>query len=176
MQIQKYETVPVALRRRVALALVSVGLLSTTVPVPAIAQQGSGAAAVASISPASTPRISLVEAVALALDVNPELSASRREIAAAAGQIVQSRTRPNPELGYSLEDTQSRTRTQSLQINWPIEMGGKRDARVNVAERNHDVAGADFDTRRADIRASVIAAYFEVLTAEERVALALASE
>jgi len=55
-------------------------------------------------------------------------------------------------------------------------MGGKRDARVNVAERNHDVAGADFDTRRADIRASVIAAYFEVLTAEERVALALASE
>jgi len=176
MQIQKYETVTVALRRRVALALVSVGLLSTTVPVPAIAQQGSGAAAVASISPASTPRISLVEAVALALDVNPELSASRREIAAAAGQIVQSRTRPNPELGYSLEDTQSRTRTQSLQINWPIEMGGKRDARVNVAERNHDVAGADFDTRRADIRASVIAAYFEVLTAEERVALALASE
>ena len=176
MQIQKYETVPVALRRRVALALVSVGLLSTTVPVPAIAQQGSGAAAVASMSPASTPRISLAEAVALALDVNPELSASRREIAAAAGQIVQSRTRPNPELGYSLEDTQSRTRTQSLQINWPIEMGGKRDARVNVAERNHDVAGADFDTRRADIRASVIAAYFEVLTAEERVALALASE
>ena len=176
MQIQKYETVTVALRRRVALALVSVGLLSTTVPVPAIAQQGSGAAAVASMSPASTPRISLAEAVALALDVNPELSASRREIAAAAGQIVQSRTRPNPELGYSLEDTQSRTRTQSLQINWPIEMGGKRDARVNVAERNHDVAGADFDTRRADIRASVIAAYFEVLTAEERVALALASE
>ena len=176
MQIQKYETVTVALRRRVALALVSVGLLSTTVPVPAIAQQGSGAAAVASMSPASTPRISLAEAVALALDVSPELSASRREIAAAAGQIVQSRTRPNPELGYSLEDTQSRTRTQSLQINWPIEMGGKRDARVNVAERNHDVAGADFDTRRADIRASVIAAYFEVLTAEERVALALASE
>ena len=143
---------------------------------PAIAQQGSGAAAVASMSPARTPRISLAEAVALALDVSPELSASRREIAAAAGQIVQSRTRPNPELGYSLEDTQSRTRTQSLQINWPIEMGGKRDARVNVAERNHDVAGADFDTRRADIRASVIAAYFEVLTAEERVALALASE
>ena len=143
---------------------------------PAIAQQGSGAAAVASMSPARTPRISLAEAVALALDVSPELSASRREIAAAAGQIVQSQTRPNPELGYSLEDTQSRTRTQSLQINWPIEMGGKRDARVNVAERNHDVAGADFDTRRADIRASVIAAYFEVLTAEERVALALASE
>ena len=179
MQIQKYETVPVALRRRVALALVAGGLLASALAaMPSAAQQTSGAPPGVSTgtSSTSTPRVSLSQAVALALDANPELSAARREIAAAAGQIVQSRVRPNPELGYSLEDTQSRTRTQSLQINWPIEMGGKRDARVNVAERNHDLAGADFETRRAELRANVIAAYFEVLTAEERVALALASE
>lgn len=178
MHIQKHETVPVALRRRVAIALVSAGLLTTPLAVlPAAAQvSGTTASTSAGTNPVNAPRVSLSQAVALALDANPDLSAARREIAAAAGQIVQSRTRPNPELGYSLEDTQSRTRTQSLQLNWPIEMGGKREARVNVAERNHDAASADFDTRRAEIRASVIAAYFEVLTAEERVALALASE
>jgi len=178
MHIQKHETVPVALRRRVAIALVSAGLLTIPLAVlPAAAQvSGTTASTSASTNPVNAPRVSLSQAVALALDANPDLSAARREIAAAAGQIVQSRTRPNPELGYSLEDTQSRTRTQSLQLNWPIEMGGKREARVNVAERNHDAAAADFDTRRAEVRASVIAAYFEVLTAEERVALALASE
>ena len=62
----------------------------------------------------------------MALASNAELSAARRELEAAEGPVLQGGARPNPELSFLLEDTQRATRTTTLQINQPIELGGKR--------------------------------------------------
>ena len=67
--------------------------------------------------------LTLQKAVALALEANLDLTVAQREIEAVEGQVIQGRVRPNPELAYSLEDQRTPTRTQSVQINLPIEMG-----------------------------------------------------
>ena len=119
--------------------------------------------------------LTLQRAIALALDGNPDLIVAKREIEATEGQVLQGQARPNPELAYLLEDQRAQTRTQSVQINLPVEMGGKRAARIAAAERGRDIAVEDLNVRRIEIRAAVVAAFFETLAAQERVALALDS-
>ena len=116
------------------------------------------------ISNASAPRsaepanpLSLKAALALALGANPELSGARRELEAIEATIIQAQVRPNPELATLIEDTQKATRTTTLQLNQPIELGGKRAARIDAAERGRDAASAELDAKRAEIRAAVVA-------------------
>ena len=119
--------------------------------------------------------LTLQRAIDLALDSNLDLAVARREIEATQGQVIQGQARPNPELAYSLEDQRAATRTQSVQINLPVEMGGKRAARITAAERGRDIAVEELNLRRVEIRAAVVAAFFETLAAQERAALAQAS-
>ena len=116
--------------------------------------------------------LTLQKAIALALDGNLDLSVAKREVEATQAQVLQGHARPNPELVYSLEDQRAQTRTQSVQINLPVELGGKRAARIAVAERGHDIAVEELNTRRIEIGAAVVAAFFETLAAQERAALA----
>lgn len=120
---------------------------------------------------AATP-LTLQKAIALALDSNLDLDVAKREIEATQGQVIQGQARPNPELAYSLEDQRAATRTQSVQINLPIEMSGKRAARISAAERGRDIAVEELNVRRVEVRAAVVAAFFETLAAQEREALA----
>lgn len=120
---------------------------------------------------AATP-LTLQKAIALALDGNLDLAVANREVEATQGQVLQGQVRPNPELAYSLEDQRAQTRTQSVQINLPVEMGGKRAARIAVAERGRDIAVEELNVRRIEIRADVVAAFFESLVAQERAELA----
>ena len=119
--------------------------------------------------------LTLQKAIDLALDSNLDLAVARREIEATQGQVIQGQARPNPELAYSLEDQRAATRTQSVQINLPVEMGGKRAARITTAERGRDIAVEELNLRRVEIRAAVVAAFFETLAEQERAALAGAS-
>src|SRR5450830_1063094 len=80
--------------------------------------------------------ITLRDAVALALANNPELSAAQRELEAVDATVIQAGARPNPELSALMEDTRKSSRTTTLQINQPIELGGKRQARIDAAERS----------------------------------------
>ena len=116
--------------------------------------------------------LTLQQAIALALDGNLDLTVAKREIEATEGQVLQGQARPNPELAYSLEDQRTETRAQSVQINLPVEMGGKRAARIAVAERGRDIAVEELNVLRIEIRAAVVAAFFETLAAQERAALA----
>jgi cobalt-zinc-cadmium efflux system outer membrane protein len=59
-----------------------------------------------------------------------------------------------------------------LQLSQPIELGGKRSARVRVAERSRDAAAAELRAKEADVQSTVISAFFDLLTAQERVRLA----
>lgn len=137
---------------------------------PALGQSANGVEQIEAATP-----LTLQKAVALALEANLDLTVAQREIEAVEGQVIQGRVRPNPELAYSLEDQRTPTRTQSVQINLPIELGGKRVARIAAAERGRDVAVEELNTRRVEIRAAVVAAFFETLAAQERAALAQAS-
>lgn len=116
--------------------------------------------------------MTLPQAIALALDGNLDLTVAKREVEARQAQVLQGRARPNPEFAYALEDQNAATRTHSLQINLPIEMGGKRAARVAAAESGRELAIEELNMRRVEIRAAVVAAFFETLAAQEVAALA----
>ncbi len=116
--------------------------------------------------------LTLAAALDLALQANPDITVALREREASEGAVIQGRARPNPSIEYLVEDTRSTTRTTTVQINQPIELAGKRSARIAIAERGRDLADIELATRRAEIRAAVISTFFDVLSAQERTRLA----
>jgi cobalt-zinc-cadmium efflux system outer membrane protein len=116
--------------------------------------------------------LTLQAALALALTSNADLSAARYELSAVEASIAQAGVLPNPLLGVQRQDTRRDTRETTGQLSQPFELGGKRTARVQAAEYGRDAAGADLNAKQADVRALVITAFFDVLTAQERVHLA----
>jgi cobalt-zinc-cadmium efflux system outer membrane protein len=123
---------------------------------------------------ADTASIDLSTAIRLALD-RPAARAAMHEAAAASALVGQADRLPNPELSYLQEGRQAGTRTTTVQINQPIELGGKRPARVALARGAAGLAHDDWLARRQAIRADVMAAYHDVLVAGHRLALAQAS-
>ncbi|MBS0450538.1 MAG: TolC family protein [Proteobacteria bacterium] len=126
-------------------------------------------------TPSTSPDLTLAQALARAESGSPQLSAARLELAANEGSVVQAGVLPNPELGVELEDFQKATRTTTATLSIPLELGGKRAARVSAAERGRALAGAELESTRASVRAATIAAYFELLVAQERVQVAAAT-
>ena len=116
--------------------------------------------------------LNLQVALAMALQASPGLSAASREQDATEAAIVQAGAWPNPTLDAQVEDLRRDNRTTTLMLNQPLELGGKRAARVTAAERARDQAASALDARRAEVRAATVTAFFEVLTAQERLRLA----
>ena len=158
---------------RALIPLGSVALLGCSV-CPAWAQNPVAPAvpAFSNAAAQATDALTLQGAIAMAMASNAELSAARRELEASEGPVLQGGAHPNPELSFLLEDTQRATRTTTLQINQPIELGGKRAARISAAERGRDIASAELAAKRADLRATVVSAFYDVLLAQEHIKLA----
>ena len=116
--------------------------------------------------------LTLQEAQELAASRSYAVSAARREVDASDGALRQAGAYRNPQLNASVEDTRSATRTTTATLDFPIELGGKRAARVGAAERTRELAHAEFRNVQATLRADVVRAFFGVLVAQERVALA----
>ncbi|NRR30589.1 TolC family protein [Oxalobacteraceae bacterium] len=119
--------------------------------------------------------LTLAQALVLALRGSPELAAASHEAAASAGMLQQAGARPNPSLSLTLEDRQRASRTSTLVLSQPIELGGKRGARVSAAERGRDLAALDLTLKQATLRAAVMQDYLAVQTAQEREQLARAA-
>ncbi len=126
--------------------------------------------------PAPAPVLTLAAAIERAFQYNPGLRVARRDIDIASGQRIQAGKTPNPEISYLREGQQKDRRTTTVQLNQEIELGGKRGARIASAERELDIAAADVATYRANLRADVVTAFFDVLAAQERLTLAQASQ
>ena len=157
--------------------LVAVNLLAALTTGGAFAQtlpeaHNKNAISTGPVKPEEITPLTLQRAIELALAGNLDLVVAKREIEVTQGRVIQGQARPNPELAYSLEDQRATTRTQSVQLNLPIELGGKRDARITAAERGRDIAIEELNIRRVEIRASVVAAFFEALASQERAVLA----
>lgn len=109
----------------------------------------------------------LDQAVRYAIEHNPTLAAARREVNATEGQVLQGSLRPNPEFNYQADDVSRAGRTSMAEVGVPFETGGKREARVRSAGLGREVALADLGSAELRLRSAVIAAFFDVLAAQE---------
>jgi cobalt-zinc-cadmium efflux system outer membrane protein len=134
-----------------------------------------GASSIASMISAGAPVVTLEDAINRALAANPTLRSAMASLGIADAAKFQASLLVNPELSILREGMDKENRTQTVQITQRIELGGKRSARVDVAERERQVALQDVAVAAAQLRAEVTTAYFEALTAEERLELARAS-
>jgi cobalt-zinc-cadmium efflux system outer membrane protein len=119
--------------------------------------------------------LTLAEAIDYALAGNAGLAVAAREVRAFDGVRIQGGLRPNPELGVQVEDLRDRNRVTTLELSQRIERGGKREARMAVAELGQSAATQDFRARERALRAQVTAAFYGVVGAQESVSLARAS-
>jgi len=115
--------------------------------------------------------LTLADAIRHALE-QPAVRAAAHEVAASDAAAGQAGNYPNPALSWLREGQQAGTRSTTVQISQPIELGGKRQARIALARSEADVARSELALRRRAIRADVIAAWYTVLVAQDSQALA----
>lgn len=127
-------------------------------------------------SPTPSPRaapagqvLTLEQALATAYERSPLLAAARNEAASSEGRLTQAGVIPNPSIAVGIDDNRRTTRTTTTTLSMPVELGGKRAARVKAAGLARDIAQRDLSSARADLRAAVIAAFFDVAVAQETV-------
>ena len=126
--------------------------------------------------PASAQSLSLDQALNAAFAQNPELAAVGREIGIAEGERRQAGLLPNPELSWEVEDTRRNTSTTTVTLSQALELGGKRGARIEVAEAGQAVARLELERQRNGLRADVIQAFHAALRAQTALELAQQSQ
>ena len=121
------------------------------------------------------------ELVKVALANNPEVSAMRREAEAGEALIRQAGLRANPSLEVSGQRQIGGMGDNSIMVEGglPLELGGRRSARIRVAERELEIRRQALAERErllaADVRAKfgeALAAVFKLRFTEEVVAMA----
>lgn len=132
-------------------------------------------------------RISLRDALALALMQSPELATFAWEIRAREARILQVSRPPNPVISTLVEEFGSFSRLTgpgitgpggviqpqaTIQLGQLIELGGKRAARQRLAALSRDLAVWDYETARIDVFTRVTKAFLDVLASQQAVALA----
>jgi cobalt-zinc-cadmium efflux system outer membrane protein len=116
--------------------------------------------------------LTLSAALALADTSHADLAAARHALLAEDGVVQQAGLLPNPSLSVERVDTRRDTRETTLQLSQPLELGGKRAARMQAAQRGREGVAALLVQRRAEVRAETTAAWFAVLAAQEQLRLA----
>jgi len=130
-------------------------------------------------APSLAETVSLNQAVAKALDAAPLLRAEEAAIAAARAGKVQADVRPNPSVTVEAENfvgtgpySVLRRAEVTATYNQPIERGGKRAARVALAEREIGVASASAEVTRLELAAAVQRSFLDILIARQIEAIA----
>jgi outer membrane protein, heavy metal efflux system len=124
------------------------------------------ASGAASQAPAS---LSLRDAMARAVEANRSVQAARTARAIGLAERGAAGQRPNPELGVEAE---RETPHWAFSGTLPIEVAGKRQRRIDVANASVAVADAEAARTVADVRSDVRRAYYEVVAAARRIDVA----
>ncbi len=118
-------------------------------------------------------------ALALALQNNPGLAASAREVHASDADASQEGMLPNPEFEFEAEGfagsgglSGTDAMETTIAINQTFELGGKRNKRHQVALARRDLAGWDYETERLDLITKVRKRFVEVAVMQEESELA----
>ncbi len=130
-----------------------------------------GPAAPASIAIYFDPQggSSSLDVVRRAIASNGELAAVRLELSRARARVRQAGLRPNPTLNF--EQTTGRLtgssgeRETSVGVSVPLELGGQRRRRVELAEAELEAVEAEVAERERRLTAEVLALYAEALAA-----------
>lgn len=110
-------------------------------------------------------RVDLAEAVAEALRQNPEVAAAQHEIEAARAREVQAAAWPNPNVQLQAEEVPltSAGGVYMVGVSQPLLLGGQRQARVEAARLDRELAEIQLAILQRDLAAQVREAYAEVL-------------
>jgi cobalt-zinc-cadmium efflux system outer membrane protein len=123
------------------------------------------------------------QAVALALENNGELQALRKEADAARSLVKQAGLRANPKLNTGgTKQIGGADNTQMAEVMLPLELGGRRGARIAVAKRELEIRELAVRNQErllaADVRqkfGEALAAILKLAVAERALAAALQS-
>ncbi|MBA4091576.1 MAG: transporter [Sphingobium sp.] len=125
------------------------------------------------------PALTLDQAVAIAGGSAPAADAAQAGMDAAQAARTVAGLRPNPELQSQVENVVGsgpyggvRQAETTVGLNIPIELGGKRSARMAVADAQSHRAVLVAAITQADIRLQVTALYIDAIAAERRMATA----
>jgi outer membrane protein, heavy metal efflux system len=137
------------------------------------------AALIAPVGGAFAVPLTLEQAVTRAIAAAPVLRAGDAAVAAARAGRVQAAVRPNPTLsveGENIAGTGNYSLLEQSEItasySQAIERGGKRTARVALAERDIAAAEAASGVVRLDLAAQVQRAFLDVLLSDEAASIA----
>jgi len=134
-----------------------------------------GGARGAVADPAPPYRDLLAQAQATA----PRLAEAAAGVRQAEGLARQAAARPNPELGIEVQNFNGTgpfrgtgMAESTYSVGLPLELGGKRSARIDAGRAGLDAARARLGQSRADYGFELAAAYAEAEAADRQVALA----
>ena len=121
-------------------------------------------------------RLSLDEALALALERNPTVQAKAAELRSVRANEITAGLRPNPTMSFLVEQLRPGQAQQdgqyTVNVGQPIELGGKRLRRVDAARAATRVTAYQLEDVRRLTVLQVRAAFAAALVAREQLALA----
>ncbi len=133
-----------------------------------------------SAAPSTPIGLSLEQAVEAAGGSAPAADAATASIAAAQAARDVAGLRPNPSFQGQIENIAGsgpyrglRSAETMVGVSFPIELGGKRDARIAVADATTARARLQAAIVGADVRLQVTQLYAEAVAAERRAAIAI---
>lgn len=109
--------------------------------------------------------LTLDQAIQTALANNPQLKAIQTRLGISQAEILSASARLNPAF---LTDNGLVERTFRLGVEQTVELGGKRQKRVALAQAQRDVVLSEINTQLLDLRADVRRAYTQLYNAQER--------
>lgn len=117
-------------------------------------------------------RLSLHDAIEIALQNNPEVLRARREIDGAEGRILQAGRIPNPEIEISLNEMPSLFKfgdadARDISISQQVEFPTKRSNRIDVAATDKTIAQLLMERSKIVVTSQVKRAYYNLLFSQE---------
>ncbi len=120
----------------------------------------------------SPPVVTLEDAIARIVEAAPAIRASEESLRASHGSVLQARVRPNPVLTMEAENLGGSGAFNALDraeltlgVGQQLERGGKRQARIGVAEAERDMAQLSAAITHRDVVYSAHQAYIEAMAA-----------
>jgi cobalt-zinc-cadmium efflux system outer membrane protein len=119
--------------------------------------------------------LTLAEAVGLASTANPTVRAKEFEVQAVGANEITAALRPNPVTFFLAEQFGSGSAHQTqytLNVGQPVELGGKRQRRVDSAKAATKVTGFELVDLKRQVIFQVKKSFTDILVAREALALA----
>jgi outer membrane protein, heavy metal efflux system len=118
----------------------------------------------------TTERMTVDELIARALTAHPDLAATRLEVDAAAARVRQAGLRPNPMLDVAGQKALGPDNNVMVGVTVPLDLNGRKEGRVGVAERELDIRRAQFGERARRLRADLRMKAAELLATRRNLA------